>query len=39
VRALPELRFVNRYHDDPGYIKALAKRITDFWTDRGRPTN
>ena len=37
VRTLPELRFVNRYHDDPGYIKALAKRITDFWTDRGRP--
>lgn len=37
VRALPELRFVNRYHDDAGYIKALAKRITDFWTDRGRP--
>ncbi len=37
VRALPELRFVNRYHDDPGYINALAKRITDFWTDRGRP--
>ena len=37
VRTLPELRFVNRYHDDPGYIQALAKRITDFWTDRGRP--
>jgi ferrochelatase len=37
VRALPELRFVNRYHDDPGYILALVKRITDFWTDRGRP--
>jgi len=37
VRTLPELRFVNRYHDDPGYIKALAARITDFWTDRGRP--
>ena len=37
VRTLPELRFVNRYHDDPGYIGALAKRITDFWTDRGRP--
>ena len=37
ARALPELRFVNRYHDDPGYIKALAKPITDFWTDRGRP--
>lgn len=37
VRALPELRFVNHYHDDPGYIRALAKRITSFWTDRGRP--
>lgn len=37
VRTLPELRFVNHYHDDPGYIKALAARITDFWTDRGRP--
>ena len=37
VRTLPELRFVNRYHDDPGYVGALAKRITDFWTGRGRP--
>ena len=37
IRSLPELRFVNRYHDEPGYIQALAKRITDLWTDRGRP--
>jgi protoporphyrin/coproporphyrin ferrochelatase len=37
VRTVPELRFVNRYHDNLGYIKALAKRITDLWTDRGRP--
>ena len=37
VRALPELRFVNRYHDNAGYIQALAKRISDVWTDRGRP--
>ena len=28
-RAVPELRFVNRYHDDAGYIGALAKRISD----------
>ena len=21
---MPELRFVNQYHDDPGYIRALA---------------
>jgi ferrochelatase len=37
VRTLPELRFVNRYHDDPGYIAALAKRIVDFWAAHGRP--
>ena len=37
IRTVPELRFINRYHDDPGYIRAIAKRITDFWTDRGRP--
>jgi len=37
VRMLPELRFVNRYHDDPGYIAALAKRIVDFWAAHGRP--
>ena len=37
VRAVPELRFVNRYHDDAGYIGALAKRITDHWATHGRP--
>ncbi len=37
ARALPELRFVNRYHDDPGYIAALAKRVTDHWMTSGRP--
>jgi len=26
-RWLPELRFVNHYHDDPGYIDALATSI------------
>jgi ferrochelatase len=36
-RALPELRFVNHYHDDPGYIDALAKRVRDHWTAHGRP--
>jgi protoporphyrin/coproporphyrin ferrochelatase len=37
VRTAPELRFVNRYHDDGGYIGALAKRITDHWQTHGRP--
>jgi len=36
VRALPELRFVNRYHDDAGYIAALAKRVQDHWQAHGR---
>jgi protoporphyrin/coproporphyrin ferrochelatase len=37
VRTLPELRFVNRYHDDPAYIAALAKRVNDHWQASGRP--
>ena len=36
TRALPELRLVNRYHDDDGYIAALAKRVTDHWMAHGR---
>jgi protoporphyrin/coproporphyrin ferrochelatase len=36
-RTVPELRFVNRYHDDAGYIGALAKRVEDHWATHGRP--
>jgi protoporphyrin/coproporphyrin ferrochelatase len=36
TRAIPELRFVNRYHDDPGYINALASRIRKYWHDNGQ---
>ena len=35
-RVVPELRFVNRYHDDAGYIAALVKRVRDHWTVNGR---
>jgi len=35
-RHLPELRFVNRYHDDPGYIAALAARVEAYWRTEGR---
>jgi len=35
-RVVPELRFVNRYHDDPGYIRALARRIERHWRENGR---
>ena len=36
VRTLPELRFVNHYHDHPGYIKALAQSIQRHWQTHGR---
>lgn len=36
TRTLPELRFVNGYHDDDGYIAALAKRVSDHWMVHGR---
>ncbi len=36
TRAIPELRFVNHYHDDPLYIDALAKRVRKHWQDHGR---
>jgi len=33
---LPELRFVNRYHDHPGYIEALAQSVRRHWAENGR---
>lgn len=35
TRNLPELRFVNHYHDDRGYLQALARRIERYWQDNG----
>lgn len=37
VRRLPEFRFVNDYHDDPGYIDALAQSVMRYWQQNGRP--
>ena len=37
ARRVPELRFVNSYHDHPGYIHALAKRIEQYWVANGKP--
>lgn len=36
ARRLPELRMVNRYHDEPGYIDALAAKIETHWAEHGR---
>ncbi len=35
-RRLPGLRFVNHYHDDPGYIAALAASVQAHWAGHGR---
>jgi ferrochelatase len=37
VRHLPELRFVNHYHDDARYIAALAGTVQRYWQANGRP--
>ena len=36
TRRLPELRFINHYHDDPGYIRALAESVKSSWAKNGR---
>jgi ferrochelatase len=36
-RNVPELRFVNRYHDERSYVKALAYGIEKYWRDHGKP--
>jgi len=36
VRLTPELRFVAHYHDDPGYIGALAQRVRAHWATHSR---
>ncbi len=37
VRRIPGLRFVETFHDDPKYIKALAQNVNDYWMKHGRP--
>lgn len=34
-RRIPELRFVNHYHDDPGYIEALAESVQEHRRQHG----
>ncbi|OHV12719.1 ferrochelatase [Kushneria phosphatilytica] len=33
---LPELRMVRDYHEEPGYIDALAASVREHWEARGR---
>lgn len=32
----PALRQVNRYHDEPAYIRALANSVREHWAEHGR---
>jgi protoporphyrin/coproporphyrin ferrochelatase len=36
ARRMPELRFINEYADDPGYVAALAERVHAHWAEKGR---
>lgn len=36
-RNQPELRFVKRYPDDPGYVGALVESIHAHWQQHGKP--
>jgi len=37
LRDQPELRFIKRFHIDPGYIGALSARIRAYWQKHGEP--
>jgi ferrochelatase len=36
-RCIPEMRMINHYHDDSGYIAALVESIRDHWAEHGLP--
>lgn len=35
-RWVPEFRFINHYHDAPGFIAAQAQNIRQYWEQHGR---
>jgi protoporphyrin/coproporphyrin ferrochelatase len=37
MRNTPAVRTIRSFHDHPGYIKALAGNINDYWMKNGRP--
>lgn len=37
MRNMPELRLIKHYHDDEGYIDALAASVRAHWEQHGRP--
>ncbi|HET9670595.1 MAG TPA: ferrochelatase [Casimicrobiaceae bacterium] len=37
LRRVPGLRIIDTYHDDPGYVGALAAHVNEYWMRHGRP--
>ncbi len=37
MRNQPALRTIRNFHDEPGYIDALAQSVRDYWAAHGRP--
>ncbi|MFH2135892.1 MAG: ferrochelatase [Pseudomonadota bacterium] len=37
MRNTPAIRTIKHFHDDAGYIKALAANINEYWMKNGRP--
>lgn len=37
MRNTPAIRTIKHFHDDAGYIKALAANINHYWMKNGRP--
>jgi ferrochelatase len=35
-RWIPELRFINHYHDNHDYIESLAQSVRDYWQEHGK---
>ena len=35
-RWIPEIRFINQYHDDAEYIQALAESVKVHWQNKGQ---
>lgn len=36
-RWVPELRILQHYHDEPGYVRALAATVREAWADGSQP--
>ena len=37
MRNIPALRTIKHFHDNSGYIRALASSINEYWKKNGRP--